>query len=267
MQVLADFILALSYPPNPVRPLDNDYTNRAGADIFFSEKTMADVADKTKIINRGPIIFRCVDCHTVDRKNRQFGTSKKMYSAPALTSQDAKIPHLRFLYDRIGYFDNRYSKDNEDIHAAGFNHGGAFNDGMFFGTFIWIIADDRAPYTTLGGSVTRYTEMFDFLMGFDTNVYPMYGRQMTLNPTQWQHDETMKNIDHYVKNAYFPLNTAQSQCIIRSRGVNKDGTVDFDQIRKKDIANKNGDFLPEKLSRMVAAWADKNYLSMALTCE
>ena len=88
MDLLVNYVFALSYPPNPIRPLDNQ-VNVAGEKIFTSQKIGADVTDYSVIYTKEPLIFTCLECHTIDRATQHFGTSKQMYSAPALTLQDA----------------------------------------------------------------------------------------------------------------------------------------------------------------------------------
>jgi YVTN family beta-propeller protein len=118
MDQLTRFAFALDYPPNPIRPLNNQ-VNKAGEEIFTNQKIGVDVTDVNYIIARAPLIFRCVECHTINRTVGQFGTSKRMYSAPALTLQDAKIPHLRFLYDRAGFFRGDYRYGNSYTKTTG----------------------------------------------------------------------------------------------------------------------------------------------------
>jgi hypothetical protein len=118
MDAFTRYVFSLSYPPNPIRPLDN-HVNAAGQKIFMTQKMGADVTDYSVIYTKEPLIFTCVECHTTDRSRNQFGTSKSMYSAPALTLQDAKIPHLRFLYDRAGFFRGDYRKLEASVKQQG----------------------------------------------------------------------------------------------------------------------------------------------------
>jgi len=264
MQLLANFLLTLSYPPNPIRPLDNDYTNRSGAKSFFASKTVADVTDRNKIIKADPLIFRCADCHEVDRSQRLFGTGKKMYSAPTLTLQDAKVPHLRFLYERTGYFDNNML-DDEDINTLGFNHGGFSNMYLFSNGIIWILKEHKG-YSSSGQSRNSYTDLFDFLMGFDTNIYPMYGRQMLLNIAQLNDKKSIAHINQYVKKIYFPLNAAEPQCTISAQSIEKDGAVKFHQMQKTQVMDSNGSFSSEALRKLVKMWIGQSSFPLVLTC-
>jgi len=220
MDALTRYVFALSYPPNPIRPLNNR-VNSAGEKIFTAQKIAVDVTDFAKVLNKGPLIFTCAECHTTDRDADRFGTSKMMYSAPALTLQDAKIPHLRFLYDRAGFFRGDYRKANalvkqegmvaklrramyanfgfykaefdsaprylavqpldyydELIHAIGYNHGAWFDSTMFATSAVWIL-NGEDPRRQTEETLRRYENLYEYLMAFDTDYFPMYGQQFT----------------------------------------------------------------------------------------
>jgi len=100
MQKFTDFALAITYPPNPVRNLDNSLTpqQQAGHDLFFGE--------------RSDSFFNCNGCHVLDRDgNRAFAEVQKpgffgtdgQFSFEG-ESQFFKIPHLRNLYQKVGMF-------------------------------------------------------------------------------------------------------------------------------------------------------------------
>jgi hypothetical protein len=100
MQQFADFVLEITYPPNPIRNLDNSLTpqQQAGHNLFFGE--------------RSDSFFNCTGCHVLDRDgNRAFGEVTKpgffgtdgQFSFEG-ESQFFKIPHLRNLYQKVGMF-------------------------------------------------------------------------------------------------------------------------------------------------------------------
>ncbi|MGH8524316.1 MAG: hypothetical protein ACREXY_08890 [Gammaproteobacteria bacterium] len=100
MQKFTDFMLEVTYPPNPIRNLDNSLTaqQQAGHDFFFGPKS--------------DIFFNCNGCHVLDRDgNREFPEVKKpgffgtdgQFSFEG-ESQFFKIPHLRNLYQKVGMF-------------------------------------------------------------------------------------------------------------------------------------------------------------------
>jgi DNA-binding beta-propeller fold protein YncE len=100
MQKFTDFILEITFPPNPIRNLDNSLTEQqqAGRDFYFGE-----VSDT---------FFNCNGCHVLDPDgNREFPEVKKpgffgtdgQFSFEG-ESQFFKIPHLRNLYQKVGMF-------------------------------------------------------------------------------------------------------------------------------------------------------------------
>ncbi|QSA97059.1 hypothetical protein [Methylococcus sp. EFPC2] len=101
MQAFTDFILEITYPPNPIRNLDNSLneSQQRGHDFFLG--TLPSDTFQT-----------CHGCHVLDKDgNRQFPAVKHpgffgtdgQFSFEG-ESQFFKIPHLRNLYQKIGMF-------------------------------------------------------------------------------------------------------------------------------------------------------------------
>jgi DNA-binding beta-propeller fold protein YncE len=100
MQKFTDFVLEITYPPNPIRHLDNSLTEQqqAGRDLYFGDPS--------------DTFFNCNDCHVLDPDgNSEFAEVKKpgffgtdgQFSFEG-ESQFFKIPHLRNLYQKVGMF-------------------------------------------------------------------------------------------------------------------------------------------------------------------
>ena len=108
MTDFANFMLQVSYPPNPVRNLDNTLTadQQAGHDFYFNH---ADTPN-------GPVelpsdrFHNCNGCHTLDPNGNAgqtahpgfFGTDGRI--SFEFESQTFKVPQLRNLYTKIGMF-------------------------------------------------------------------------------------------------------------------------------------------------------------------
>ncbi len=97
MQEFTDFILQVSYPPNPIRNLDNSLTSaqQAGHDMYFGA-----VSDT---------VFNCNGCHRLDPSANPgvaapgfFGTDGR--SSFEGETQILKIPQLRNVYQKVGMF-------------------------------------------------------------------------------------------------------------------------------------------------------------------
>lgn len=91
MQKFTDFILQLTYPPNPIRQLDNALRpdEAEGRRFFF----LSPGADLT-----GP----CEGCHRLDPAMGFFGSDGQ--STFESEPQEFKVPHLRNVYQKVGLF-------------------------------------------------------------------------------------------------------------------------------------------------------------------
>jgi hypothetical protein len=100
MRKFTDFILEITYPPNPTRNIDNSLTEQqqAGRDFYFG--------------NKSDTFFNCNGCHVLDPDgNREFPEVKKLgffgtdgqFSFES-ESQFFKVPHLRNFYQKVGMF-------------------------------------------------------------------------------------------------------------------------------------------------------------------
>ncbi|MDH3605188.1 MAG: hypothetical protein OEU26_36795, partial [Candidatus Tectomicrobia bacterium] len=100
MQAFADFNLEVTYPPNPIRHLDNSLTplQQIGHDFFLGD-TVSDT------------FFTCNGCHVLDAagngefevKHPGFFGTDGQFSFEG-ESQFFKIPHLRNMYQKVGMF-------------------------------------------------------------------------------------------------------------------------------------------------------------------
>ncbi|NNE63348.1 MAG: hypothetical protein HKN34_04640, partial [Gammaproteobacteria bacterium] len=258
MNELTAYSLAMDFPPNAIRALDNSI-NESGLKNF-SKRSAIDVGNLEYIIKREPRIFGCIDCHHIDRQKGLFGTSTKFYSAPALTLQDAKIPHLRFLYDRIGYYLDDYRNASyyrhmrksemfydEIITALGFNHGAIFDTTFFFTSRIWVLdgtdKDRKKPETT-----KLYEDLFDFLMTMESDYYPMFAQQITYEAEELSESEVRDNLLTFVSNAYNPENTDTPQCNIYYSNDEHTNTMLF--APEEQVPDLNTDQLLGKLAAL-----------------
>ena len=200
MQALTDFILQITYPPNPIRNLDNSLTadQQAGRDFYFGPKS--------------DFFFSCNGCHTLDPDgNAQFGVAKPGFfgtdgqSSFENEAQVFKIPHLRNMYQKIGMFGmpktnfilpESQTADNafmgEQIRGFGFMHDGAadtlfrfFNSTVFAQRPAGFLGPNDPgnpegfPISAEGLKLRRQVEQF--VLAFDSNLAPIVGQQVTDN--------------------------------------------------------------------------------------
>jgi DNA-binding beta-propeller fold protein YncE len=219
MQAFTDFILQVSYPPNPIRNLDNSLTlqQKEGRDFYFASFT--DSAGNTHELPSDRF-HNCNGCHTLDpTANAEFGIERPgffgtdgRYSFENET-QIFKVPHLRNMYQKVGMFG--MSPDplipstlvpggvphmGDQIRGFGFQHDGAIDTiERFFRLSVFIKTTE--PSTNPGGpsfpeippnpfgipdgdqGLPLRRALESFMFAFDSNLAPIVGQQITLGPT------------------------------------------------------------------------------------
>jgi hypothetical protein len=218
MQAFTDFILQVSYPPNPIRNLDNSLTpeQQAGRAFFFNH-----TADGREL--PADSVHNCNGCHVLDAQgNAEFGVAKPGFFgtdgkyAFDPEPQFLKIPHLRNLYQKVGMFGmadvtdpsaasgaglflpepyNDTSYQGAQVRGFGFLHDGSVDTVFRFhslGVFgmsatnpggFPLITDPSDPVKAqaeLDANITVRRQLEAFLMAFDTNLAPIVGQQVTL---------------------------------------------------------------------------------------
>ncbi|WP_394837319.1 YncE family protein [Pendulispora rubella] len=185
MQSFTDFILQVTYPPNPIRALDDSLTadQKAGRDFFFGPPSL-----------KGE--FNCVACHKLDPQGNPGSSAPGFFGTAGESSFDCitqvlKIPHLRNQYQKVGMFgmaeapfinpgNNEFLGDQ--VRGFGFSHDGSF-DSVF--RFVSLTAFTRGPGNPEGmptgpeGDRTR-RQLESFQLAFDSNLKPIVGQQVTL---------------------------------------------------------------------------------------
>ena len=195
MQSLTNFILQVSYPPNPIHNLDNSLTpdQQAGRDFYF-----------------GPIsdsVLNCNGCHTLDPNGNAelgvkfpgfFGTDG--HSAFDVEEQVFKVPHFRNQYQKTGMFgvppQSTRLSDNPDgtnqftgdqVRGFGFFHDGSDDTVLRFLTQRVFrhrpaSADDPGNPGFADGQpgMQQRRQMESFLLAFPSNMAPIVGQQVTV---------------------------------------------------------------------------------------
>jgi hypothetical protein len=202
MQAFTDFILQVTYPPNPIRHLDNSLTpdQSAGRDFYFGEKS--------------DTFFNCNGCHVLDLDgNKEFGVTKPGFFGTdgrysfEFEKQVFKTPHLRNLYQKVGMFGqevlspsvitpipfflpvplNNNSFMGDQIRGFGFLHDGSTDTLFrFHGSVVFAKRPAEHPLPNLGGfpldanGLNKRRQVEQFLLAFDSNLAPIVGQQVTL---------------------------------------------------------------------------------------
>ena len=173
MQAFAEFALQISYPPNPIRALDNSLTSdqATGLSIYMTGITTGEN-------------FSCNDCHVLNPLNGNFGTAGLSTIEGDEISQEFKVPHLRNMYQKVGKFGNsgKFSTDPIDygpqIKGFGFMHDGGMDtlDKFLQGEVFRFDLDPDA-------NDTKRRQVIDFVMAMDSELAPIVGQQITLTAT------------------------------------------------------------------------------------
>jgi DNA-binding beta-propeller fold protein YncE len=155
MTSYANFALQITYPPNPIRNLDDSLTatQAAGAAIY----TQTNPGGSELPIDR---LHNCNGCHTLDRNGNAgasphpgfFGTSGRLSFENE--SQTFKVPHLRNAYQKLGMYSPSVSPGHSLLSVPpfaspsspvpatrgfGFNHDGIeATPEQFFAAFVFL---------------------------------------------------------------------------------------------------------------------------------
>jgi DNA-binding beta-propeller fold protein YncE len=190
MQAFTDFALQITYPPNPIRALDNSLTTdqAAGRDLYFNKPAT--------------IGLKCNFCHVLDPQgNAEFGVARPGFfgSDGSLVGgelpQTLKIPQLRNLYQKVGMFgfprDVLLNPDHSDAHTGdqirgfGFIHSGAIPSPFQFLSALGFVFDDVIfpnpdGFGRNAQGIKERRQVESFLMAYDSNMAPIVGQQVTL---------------------------------------------------------------------------------------
>jgi len=185
MQKFTNFVLKISYPPNPVRNLDNSLTptQAAGRDFFANTVSL--------------LATTCNDCHRVDPEaNSSEGSFKGFFgtdgrSALNLDPQIFKIPHQRNLYDKVGMFGSAMTRGSQgpdaflgdQVRGFGFSHDGSIPDLFRFNSLFDVngLNTTGIPISPNGVQIKKNLEAYQ--LAGETNHAPIVGQQVTLDAT------------------------------------------------------------------------------------
>jgi len=164
MQAFSNFILTSTYPPNPIRALDNSLTasQQAGSNMYFGA-----ISDT---------VFNCNGCHTLNRSSGFFGSDG--FTTFEGETQMFKVAHTRNAYQKVGMFGMPQVAGIEavnngnlgpQVRGTGFLH-----DGSIDTVFRFLSA------TVFQLSTQNQLDLEQFMLAFDSNLFPAVGQQITL---------------------------------------------------------------------------------------
>ena len=165
MTDFTNFALQETYPPNPIRALDNSLTPSQQAGQAFYFNSIPNVAPELP----SDRFHNCNGCHTLDRNGNLgatahpgfFGTDGRL--AFENETQTFKVPHLRNEYQKVGMFGSSLDQVHAigslipqlnppvaGVRGFGFQHDGA--DGKledFFTAFVFLQTTVTVPFEGL----------------------------------------------------------------------------------------------------------------------
>ena len=161
MQAFTDFAMSITYPPNPIRQLDNELV---GIELRGEEQFRNGVVRIQTGVNEV-----CAQCHPLDPARGLFGTRGLSSNNSQPGDKNFKIPHFRDQYQKVGMFGwgfNSPAARGPQVRGFSFNHNGATSSNF-------IIADLGMPQADL-------LALRAFLYAFPTESPPITGQQVTL---------------------------------------------------------------------------------------
>jgi DNA-binding beta-propeller fold protein YncE len=178
MRQFADFILQVTYPPNPIRNLDNSLTpeQQAARGMWFGA-----VSDTVQ---------NCNGCHRLDPNANRFagvpfpgffgGDGRSSFEGE---TQIFKIPHIRNAYQKVGMFGLGVPQGGgagftgDQVRGFGFLHDGAVDTLFRFHSAALFSQRPSNPGGFANDTMRR--NMDAFMMAFDSNLLPIVGQQIT----------------------------------------------------------------------------------------
>jgi len=194
MAAFTDFILQVTYPPNPLRRLDNSLTpdQEAGRQLFSS--TNCGIPTCTE----GNCPQTCSGCHVFDAGANPDVAAPGFFGTDGRASFDfnpqlLKTPHFRNLYQKIGMFGlpeipgvlgGDFGFKGDQVRGFGFTHDGSldsvfrFNHGLSFSVQFTGPNNGGLPDGEQGELQRRQLEAF--MLASPANLAPIVGQQITL---------------------------------------------------------------------------------------
>jgi DNA-binding beta-propeller fold protein YncE len=195
MKAFTDFILQVTYPPNPNRPLNNRLTadQAAGRRLFNTVNCGIPSAP-----DFNGAVLTCSSCHKIDPKANPGTAAPGLFGSNGRSSFDFnpqlfKVPHLRNLYQKVGKFGNPENPgflggDNgfkgDQVRGYGFLNDGSLDTVFRFVHGISFSAQFNGPGNNgipdgPEGEIQR-RQLEAFILAFPTDLAPIVGQQTTL---------------------------------------------------------------------------------------
>jgi DNA-binding beta-propeller fold protein YncE len=198
LTAFARFALKIMMPPNPVKALDNSYTAVQQAGFDFYMKSNADN------------IATCNGCHVNDATKGQYGTDGTMAFEGQTISENFKIPQLRNMYQKVGFFSRnlpKFSFTGDQIRGNGYSLDGVQGSvNSFLDALVFITV-----------SATNRQNLEEFVMVFPSNFDPVVGQQLTVTPANASQADVSARLNLLVQRA--SITSPRPECELLAKGV------------------------------------------------
>jgi YVTN family beta-propeller protein len=199
MDAFTDFIMTAKFPPNPFRNLDNTMPtsmtvpsqNGGGATANGNPNTGAARFVDTNLDGGA---FSCNVCHLLPT-----GTTNNLFNGQLEgESQDFKIPHLRNMYEKVGFDVIRPQLPNgngnsigltDQKRGFGFIHDGAVSLTEFLAASVFT------------STTQQERDLFAFMLAFPTETVPAVGRQQTVTSANKNNAAVISTINTLIAQA------------------------------------------------------------------
>lgn len=236
MTAFARFALKLQYPPNPVTNLDGSFSGmQAQGQTFYMTKN----ADA---------LTTCNGCHALDPLKGQFGTDGTMAFEGFAITENFKIPHLRNMYQKVGFFaENEPEKPYVGEQVKGFGY--AFDGAL--GTIDQFLS--AAVFFPV--NATERKQLQEFVLAFPSDLHPIVGQQLTVTPTNASQADVSARLSLLLQRAM--VTSPRPECELIAKGV-LGGAA-----RGWVLSRASGTFASDRRSE--PAWSLSQLLSQART--
>jgi YVTN family beta-propeller protein len=202
MDAFTTFILQETYPPNPIRNLDNSLVSDPG-------QPDSQLDGQNFYLNTTVDTLVCNGCHKLNTTLHHFGTDGD--SSFEGEPQEFKIPHLRNAYQKVGMFGMPQVQagfpgtgpTGPQVRGFGFLH-----DGSVDNVFDFL----HAAVFTFSSDVQR-RQVESFVLAFPSDLAPIIGQQVTLT--------NANNADSTVTNRLdlFDTRSMNGECDVIVKGI------------------------------------------------
>lgn len=181
MSTFADFAVEITYPPNPIRSLDNSLTASEQRGLFLYNN-LSNISDI-------PLHSTCQGCHPISLPDGYIGADG--LTVPGLLSW-FKTPHFRNLYQKVGMFgmaaapladsgeflfgEEEQQHMGDQVRGFGFDHGGATDTLFRFNHYFLFVFQGEDEVA----KDAQRRDLENFLLAFESNLAPIVGQQATL---------------------------------------------------------------------------------------